>query len=98
MKYLLLILPLAACGSHVDRCLVLPLPPECAQGGGGGLSLLSGGDVPPKPTPEPPKPHPKPPEPDPEPPKPHPKPDHDADDRDDHDDDERDDDREHDDD
>jgi len=106
-------LPLAACGSHVDRCLVLPLPPECTQEGGGGPSLLARGDVPPKPEPgpapapepqpepkpEPPAPEPTPPGPEPEPPKPHPKPDHhDDDDRGDHDDRESDDDREHDDD
>ena len=93
MKYLLLILPLAACAPHVERCLSFPLPQECTQEGGGGLSLLAGGDVPPKPEP------PAPPGPEPEPP--HPKPDHDDDDDDrgDHDDDERDDDdREHDDD
>ena len=94
MKWLL-ILPLAACTPHVETCLTFPLPPECAQSGGGGLSLLAGGDVPPKPDPAPapaPEPQPEPPAPNPEP-----KPDHD--DHDDHDDDERDDDkREHDDD
>ena len=85
MKYLLLILPLAACGPHVDRCLTFPLPPECTQEGGGGLSLLAGGDVPPKPEPEPapaPEPQPEPPAPEPKPEPP--KPDHD-DDKDDHD-------------
>ena len=83
MRWLLL-LPLAACTPHVERCLTFPLPPECTQGGGGGLSLLAGGDVPPKPEPgpapapepqpepkpEPPKPDPTPPGPEPEPPKP----------------------------
>ena len=95
MKHLLLILPLAACTPHVETCLTFPLPVGCQQSGGGGLSLLTGGNVPPKPSPGP-EPQPEPPAPDPEPPKPDPKPHHDDDD---HDDDERDDDdREHDDD
>lgn len=94
MKYLLLILPLAACGPHVERCLTFPLPQECTQGSGGGLSLLTGGNVPPKPDPGP-APAPEPPAPDPKPEPHH----HDhGDDDDAHDDDERDDDREHDDD
>ena len=76
MKYLLLVLPLAACGTHVDRCLVLPLPPECSQGGGGGPSLLARGDVSPRPDPGPaPRPEPPKPDPTPEPPKPDHKPD-----------------------
>jgi hypothetical protein len=93
MKHLLLILPLAACTPHVETCLTFPLPVGCQQSGGGGLSLLAGGNVPPKPDPGPaPAPEPKP-----EPPKPKPKPHHHDDD--DHDDDERGDDyREHDDD
>ena len=98
MKHLLLLLPLAACAPHAETCVTFPLPPECAQEGGGGLSLLAGGDVSPRPDPGPaPDPEPRPdPKPTPEPPKPDPKPHHDDDD--DHDDDERDDDREQDDD
>lgn len=65
MRWLLL-LPLAACSPHVERCLTLPLPPECAQGGGGGLSLLARDDVPARPGPAP-APRPEPPEPEPEP-------------------------------
>ena len=97
MKYFLLILPMAACTPHVETCLTFPLPVGCSQSGGSGLSLLTGGNVPPRPDPGPapsPEPQPEPPAPDPkpEPLKPH------HDDDDDYDDDERDDDREHDDD
>jgi len=61
MKYLLLILPLAACTPHVETCLTFPLPVGCTQSGGGGLSLLARGDVPPKPEPGPaPAPEPEP--------------------------------------
>ena len=86
MRWLLL-LPLAACAPHAETCLTFPLPPECTQGGGGGLSMLAGGDVPPRPEPGPapaPEPTPEPPAPD---PKPDPKPDHDDDKDDDKDDD-----------
>lgn len=97
MKWLLLALPIAACTPHAETCLVLPLPTECTQEGGGGPSLLARRDVKPKPDPGPspaPEPSPQPspePQPDPKPepskpdPKPDPKPDHD-----DHDDDKRD--------
>ena len=90
MKHLLLILPLAACTPHVETCLTFPLPVGCQQSGGSGLSLLTGGNVPPKPDPGPapaPEPQPEPPAPDPKPPKPKPdpKPHHD-DDKDDDDD------------
>ncbi len=94
MKYLLLILPLAACTPHVERCITVPLPYDCESGGGSGLLDLAGGITPtkpdpaPAPAPEPPAPDPKPEPPAPEP-KPDPKPDHDEDDDhdDDHDDD-----------
>ena len=88
MRWILL-LPLAACTPHVETCVTFPLPPECSQEGGGGLSLLAGGNVPPRPEPGP-APAPGPPAPELEPPKPHYDDDHDDDERDD-------DDREHDD-
>jgi hypothetical protein len=95
MKYLLLILPIAACTPHVETCLTFPLPYDCESGGGGGLPDLAGGITPPKPdpgpapAPEPPKPDPKPepPAPDPKPPKPDHDDEHGHDDDDDDDDD-----------
>ncbi len=98
MRWLLL-LPLAACTPHVEKCL----PLGCAQGGGDGLALLARDNVPSRPDPAPaPSPKPPAPEPKPEPPKPEQKPDHDDDDEheddDDHDDDKRDKKRGHDDD
>jgi hypothetical protein len=87
MKYFLLILPLAACTPHVERCITVPLPYDCESGGGSGLLDLAGGITPPKPDPGP-APQPEPPAPEPEPPKPAPKPpkpDHDDGDDDEHD-------------
>ena len=44
MKHLLLLLPLAACTPHVERCITVPLPYDCESGGGSGLLDLAGGD------------------------------------------------------
>ena len=39
MKYLLLVLPLCACGPHVESCLTVPQPIGCTEYRGGGSSL-----------------------------------------------------------